>query len=112
MSIVNAFLFSSVCLLTNDYPGLCTCFAGPYALVPRVLKSCVTSSTSAVSEPGTAVTTTTYFPRFSDGAAFGAYGTDGRRRSFCWVFYAGIDQTQKERKRDNSHRAMIYCITT
>ena len=73
MRRVNAFLLSSV------FP-LIDCFAGLYALVPRVLKSCVTS-TSAVFEPGTAASTTTRFPRFRDGAAFGAYGTDDRRRS-------------------------------
>ena len=45
---------------------------------PRVLKSCATG-TYAVFEPGTAATATTAFVRFRDGAAFGAYGTEGRR---------------------------------
>ena len=73
-----------------------------YALVPRVLKSCV-AITPASFEPGTAASATTRFPRFRDGAAFGAYRTGGRRRSFCWVFQEGIDQKQKEDKRENSH---------
>ena len=80
MRRVNSFLLSSVFLLTDGYPGLCPCLAELYALVPRVLKSCVTS-TSAVFEPGTAATTATHFTRFRDGAAFGAYGTDGHHRS-------------------------------
>ena len=58
------------------------CFAGLDALVPRVMKLGVTS-TSAVSEPRTTVTAATRFPRFRDDAAFGTYGTDGRRRG-CW----------------------------
>jgi len=80
MRRVNSFSFSSVFLLTDGYPGLCLCFAGLYALVPRVLKSYVTS-TSAVFEPGTSATTATQFTRFRDGAAFGAYGSDDWRRS-------------------------------
>ena len=36
------------------------------------------TSTSAVSEPGTAATTTTAFPGFPDGAAFEAFGPGGR----------------------------------
>ena len=67
------------------------------ALVPRMTELGVTS-TPAVSEPGTAATTTTNFPRFLDDAAFEAHGTDGRRPPF-WYFNAGIDQRQKEGKR-------------
>ena len=101
MRKVNAFLLSSVFLLTDSCPGLSPCFAGMYALVPRVLKSCVTS-TSAVFEPGTPESTATHFPRFPDGAAFGAYRTDCRRRRSCWVF---VGQTQKEKKHYN-----MYCV--
>ena len=63
MRRVNTFLLISVSPLTDDYPGLSLYFACLYALVPRVLKSCVTS-TSTVLEPGTAATATTAFPRF------------------------------------------------
>ena len=66
-------------MLTNDCLGLVSCFAGLYAPVPRVLKSCVTS-TPAVSEPRTAATAATRFTRFRDDAAFGAGRIDGRRR--------------------------------
>ena len=64
-----------------------------YALVPRALKSCVTS-TSTGFEPGTTAPAATAFPRFRDGAAFETYGTDDRRRS-CWCVYAGNGETQK-----------------
>ena len=98
MRRVNSFLLTGVFLLTDDYPGLCPCFAGLYALKPRVMKSYVTiTSACTLFEPGTAATTTTHFTRFRNGAAFGAYGTDGRRRS-CWWDYARIGQTQKEQK--------------
>ena len=99
MRRVCAFLLSSVSPLTD---GLSPCFAGLHALVPRVLKSCVTD-TPAVSEPRTAATAATALPRFRDGAAFGAYGTDGRRRRGWWCFYVGIGQRNKEVKRYNSH---------
>ena len=55
------------------------CFAGLDALIPRVITLGITS-TSAVSEPRTTATAATKFLRFRDYAAFGAYGTDGRRR--------------------------------
>ena len=57
------------------------CFACQDALVPRVIKLGVTG-TSAVSEPRTTAAAATNFPRFRDGATFGAYGNDGRRRSY------------------------------
>ena len=99
MRSVNAHLLSSVCLLADGNPGPCPCFADVYALVPRVLKSCV-AITRASFEPGTAASATTRFPRFRDGAAFGAYRTDGRRRrSFCWVFQEGIDRSKPERRQ-------------
>ena len=60
--------------------GLRQCFAGLDALVPRVIKLLGVTSTSAVSEPRTTATAATPFARFPDGGAFGAYGTDGRRR--------------------------------
>ncbi len=59
------------------------CFASLDALVPCVIKFCVTS-TFAVSEPRTAATATTTSAGFLDGAAVVAYGTDGRRRRGCW----------------------------
>ena len=71
--------------LSADSPlGLHSPFADLNALVPRVLKLGVTS-TSAVSEPRTAATTATAFPRFLDDAAFAAYGPDGCRcrHGFC-----------------------------
>ena len=74
---------SRVRLSADDCLGLSSCFAYSDALVPRATKFCVTS-TSAVSEPRTAATATTAFPRFLDGAAFAAFGSDGRRRRDCW----------------------------
>ena len=47
--------------------GLRQCFARTDALVPRVTEVGV-ASTSAVSEPRTAATTTTAFTGFPDGA--------------------------------------------
>ena len=55
------------------------------------------TSTSAVVEPGTAATTTTRFPRFRDGAAFEAHGTDGRRRSFWWVLCGYWSKTERRK---------------
>ena len=52
-------------------------FAGLDALVPRVIKLCV-ASTSAVSEPRTVATTATAFVRFTHISAFVACGTDFR----------------------------------
>ena len=63
----------------NGCLGLLQWFAGLNALVPRMIKLCVTSN-SAVSGPRTTATTTTAFSRFRDNAAFAAYRTDGRRR--------------------------------
>ena len=54
-------------------------FTGLDALVPRVMKLGA-ASTPTVSEPRTSTTATTVFARFHDGAAFGAYKTDGRCR--------------------------------
>ena len=54
-------------------------FAGLDALVPRVMKLGVTS-TSAVFEPRTTATATTSFARFFDDTAFGAYDAGGRCR--------------------------------
>ena len=71
-------------LSANSCLGMHQCFAGLDALVPRVLKIDVTS-TSAVSEPRTAATAATSFAGFLDGAAFGAYGTDGRRHGYWCV---------------------------
>ena len=77
---------SRVWLCAEGCLGLCQCFTDPDALVPRVTKLGVTS-TSAVSEPRTTATATTNFSRFCDDAAFGAYGTDGRRRHGCWCLF-------------------------
>ena len=86
---------------TDGFLGLRECFAGPNALVPGVIKLGVTSA-SAVSEPRTTATTATYFPRFRDDAAFGAYGTHARRRHGCGM-YVDIGQNQKRRKHENTH---------
>ena len=69
-------MLGSVCM-SDD--GCLECFAGLDALVPRVMNLGATR-TSTVSEPRTTATTTTNFTGFRDDAAFGAYGTDGRRR--------------------------------
>ena len=91
---------SRVWLCAEGCLGLCQCFTGPDALVPRVTKLGVTS-TSAVSEPRTTATTASDFPRFSDGATFGAHGTDGRRR-VCRCVYVGIGQNTKMKHEKKS----------
>ena len=63
------------------------------------MKLCVTR-TSAVSEPRTTATATTHFPRFLDGAAFRACGTDNRCRG-CWCLYAGTDQNPTKTTQKN-----------
>ena len=68
--------------------GLGPCFAGLNALVPRVIKVCVTC-TSAVFEPRTTVTAATSFARSLDDAAFGACRTEDRR-SDGWCLYVDI----------------------
>ena len=92
---VHVFSISSVCLRTDDYPGPRPYFACLYALVPRVLESCV-ASTSAVFEPGTAASATTPFPRFCDDAAFGAYGTDGLCRGSRWCCMRALVKRRKK----------------
>ena len=77
------------------------CVADPDALVPRVMELGVTS-TPAVSEPRTAATATTACPRFLDGAAFAAYGTDGRRRGDYWCSF----DERKKQKMVRSHELM------
>ena len=52
-------------------------FADLDAFVPRVVNLGVTR-TFTFSEPRTAATATTAFPRFPDGAAFEAFGPGGR----------------------------------
>ena len=64
------------------------CFAGLDALVPRVIKLGVTS-TSAVSGPRTAATATTSLAGLASYAAFGAYGPDARLRGY-WCAYVVI----------------------
>ena len=83
MSRADARLLSSFPLVNEV-----SCFTGMYAFVPCVLKPYVSSASTDI-EPGTAVTTTTHFPRLLDGAAFEAYGTDSCQRSF-WCFREGI----------------------
>ena len=56
-----------------------SCFASLDALVPRVLKFCIDSS-PAVSEPGTATSTTTEFAGFLGGTTCEARGSNSRRR--------------------------------
>ena len=68
--------------------GLRPCFADLDALVPRVTEFGVTN-TSAISEPGTATTTTAVFVRFSDDSASWTYVTYGRRR-VCMCLYVGL----------------------
>ena len=70
--------------------GLRQLFAGPDALEPCMIMFGV-ASTSAVSEPRTAATAATAFPRFSDGTAFRAYRID-RRRCGCSL----VTQTKKQ----------------
>ena len=71
------------------------CFAGLDALVPRVTKFRVIS-TSAVSEPRTTVTATTALPRFLDGTAFEAHGPDDYRRRDCLYLYMDIRQNKQQ----------------
>ena len=105
MRRVNTLLLSSVFPLTNGHPGLPPRFAGLYALVPCVLKSRVTNNPTGF-EPGTTAATTTHFPRFCDGSAFGTYGTDGRRRA-CWCFYVVIHWSNTERSETLFSHALI-----
>ena len=55
------------------------------------------TSTSAVSEPRTTATAATTFPRFRDDAAFGANGTDARRRDYwcMWIVQNTKDEKMK-----------------
>ena len=76
-------------MLVHGCLGLCPCFAGPNALVPRVIKLFVTI-TCTVAEPRTAVAATTDFAGFVDGTTFMAYGTDGPCRG-CWCLHEGND---------------------
>ena len=72
-------LLGGVRLLSDDCLQLRPHFTGLDAIVPSVTKFGV-PSTSAISEPGTAATTTTVFPRFRHGTAFGAHGADALLR--------------------------------
>ena len=64
------------------------------ALVPRVTELGVTR-TSAVSEPGTAATTTTAFPGFPDAATLAAYDPGARRGRNCGYLQVSIGQRNK-----------------
>ena len=81
---------SSAELLANSCLGPRPCFTYLDALVPRVIKFPV-SCTSAVSEPRTAATATTAFPRFRDGAASGAHGTDGHKDAHEFLLGVNAD---------------------
>ena len=96
----------TVYLLTVGCLQLRPYFTGPDALVPRVIKPGVTS-TSTVSEPGTAATAATDFPRFRDDPAFRAYGTDYRRRG-CRYTTELIEKTYT--KRLISHESTCHCF--
>ena len=89
---------SRVRLSADGCLGLRPCCAGPDALVPRVIKLSIVS-TSAVSEPRTAASTTTTFPRFRDGTAVAAYGPGARRGRDCWYSYVSIGQKKQRGKR-------------
>ena len=86
-------------LADHRYLGL-ACFASLDALVPRVLKFRVASS-SAVSEPRTATSATTRLARTLDSTACVAYGGDDRR-DWCshggWVVY-----TKREKSKNKKH---------
>ena len=90
---------SRVCLSADGCVGLRPRFAGLDALIPRVIKLGVTS-TSAVLEPRTTATAATDFPRFYDDAAFGAYRADGCSRG-CWCVHVGIGQNAEKTKTQN-----------
>ena len=81
--------------------GLRQCFAGLYALVPRVIMHRV-SGTSTVSEPRTTATAATDFPRFGDDATFGAYRMHGRRRDYWCVCMWTLVKTRRS-KHESSH---------
>ena len=69
------------------------------------------SSTSAVFEPRPTVTATTDFPRFPDGAAFGAHGTDGRRHD-RWCIHIGIGKNTKRKTRKQSLLGLLEDLST
>ena len=88
----------------TGFLGLRPRFAGLDALVPRMIKLGVTS-TSAVSEPRTTATAATNFTRFRDDAVFEAYGTYSRRRrrrDYYWCAYVGNCQNTKIKTRTHS----------
>ena len=98
---------SSVRLSPSGRLGLRPCLAYMDALVPCVTKLGI-ASTSAVSEPRTTATTTTHFPRFPDGAALGAYGTDGRRCRGCWCALVKVKQTERKQCVYKSHILVMH----
>ena len=66
------------------------------ALVPRVTKFCVTS-TSAVSEPRPTATATAALAGVLHGAASGTHITDHGRRRVCWCVHVSIVQGHKRK---------------
>ena len=74
-----------------------------------MIEDCVTS-TSAVSEPRTAATATTAFPRFSNGTALATYGPSGRRGRDCRDIYVSIGKKNKdENARQSVFSRAIAC---
>ena len=85
--MIGVFLLGFIYLFADYYLGLYEqCFAGFYALAPRVVKFGATSI-STVPEPRTTVTAATSFPGFCDGAASKAFCTDAGRS--CEMVYLG-----------------------
>ena len=86
------FSLGTVNLMADECLESRSCFAGLDALVPRVIKFCV-ASTSAVSEPRTAASATTRFARSFNSAAFGTHRTGDTRRVRWYYLYGSIGQT-------------------
>ena len=61
------------------------------------------TSTSTVSEPRAATSTTTVFTRFPDGAAFAAYEHDACSRRGCWYLYVEFVKEANRKKKCQCH---------
>ena len=92
------------------YLGLRPSFAGTDALIPRVIKVCVTR-TSTVFKPGTAATATTLFGRFLDGPTFVACGTYYRSRDCFCCIHVGIDLRHSQSLFNLSKHLCTYVIS-
>ena len=93
--------------MDDDCLGLPPCFAGLQALVPRVIRLGVTS-TSTLAEPGATAATTTHLTGFLCDAAFRAYGTDSR----CQDCNMRTSIQRLRAIRYTSHRAKMYLHTS